>query len=288
LRVILAVLALASAGCARESATLTILHFSDVTETALAAEGGGGGLARVAALRGELLRTVPPVLTTLGGDYLAPATAGGAPEPAGGQMVAVLNATGVDWATFGEHDFDLPHAAFRQRLAEQQFRIVSSNVTDANGFPFDGTVRSAVVPVSLGTQELRVGLIGLTLDANQQPWVRYLPPLEAAKSEIARLRLSGSLDAVVALTHLSLAEDAALAEAVDDIDVVLGGHEHENWMLRRGARFAPIVKADAEVRSVALVTLTFGDGGRPSVAVRLQRIDERIAPDPAVEAVGRE
>ena len=41
------------------------------------------------------------------------------------------------------------------------------------------------------------------------------------------------------------------------IDLVLGGHEHENWFLRRGAGFTPIVKADANVRSVAVVTLIY-------------------------------
>ena len=76
-------------------------------------------------------------MTTLGGDYLSPSAIGTAKvdgEPlAGRQMVDVLNAVGVDWATFGNHEFDVSEAAFRQRLAEQKFRIVSSNVTDANG-----------------------------------------------------------------------------------------------------------------------------------------------------------
>ena len=60
-------------------------------------------------------------------------------------MVDVLNAVGLDWAVFGNHEFDVPEAAFRARIAEGRFKIVASNVSDVNGQPFPGTVRSAVV-----------------------------------------------------------------------------------------------------------------------------------------------
>lgn len=284
-----AAIALAAA-CAPHPPSVTILHFNDVYEIEPVAGGRAGGLARVAALRAKLLDEHAPVLTTLGGDYLSPsaigtATVDGKPL-AGRQMVDVLNALGLDWATFGNHEFDLTQAAFQERLAEQKFKLVSSNVTDANGYAFEGIVRSAVIPVNVGSRDLRIGLIGVTIDANRKPWVKYAPPVEAAKAEIARLRSSGRLDAVVALTHLSLAGDQELTDAIDDIDLVLGGHEHENWILRRGARFTPILKADANVRSVVVATLRFDRGdGRPSVSERLEPIDDRLAPDPTVEAL---
>jgi 5'-nucleotidase/UDP-sugar diphosphatase len=287
-----AALACAMTACSRAPAAFTILHFNDVYEIEPVEGGHSGGLARVAAFRGGLLKTNPSLLTTLGGDYLSPSAIGTAVvdgEPlAGRQMVDVLNAVGVDWATFGNHEFDVSENAFRRRLAEQKFRIVSSNVTDANGLGFEGTVRSAVIPVHARTRDLRIGLIGLTVAANQKPWVKYLPPIAAAKTEIARIRAAGPVDAIVALTHLSLAGDQELVTAVDDIDLVLGGHEHENWIMRRGRRFTPIIKADANVRSVAVVTLTFDRGdGRPSVSGTLEFIDDRIAPDPAVDAIAR-
>ena len=84
----------------------------------------------------------------------------------------------------------------------------------------------------------------------------YAPPVVAAREQLAQLQ--GKVDAVIALTHLSLAADQDLVTQVPGIDLVLGGHEHENWFLRRGSNFTPIVKADANVRTVAIVTLTFG------------------------------
>jgi 5'-nucleotidase len=74
--------------------------------------------------------------------------------------------------------------------------------------------------------------------------------------------------------------------AVPEVDVALGGHEHENWIARRGPRFVPIVKADANVRSLAIVSMAFGaPGTRPVVSTRLQIVDDTIPDDPAVAAV---
>ena len=281
---------LALAGCSRGRANFTILHVSDLSTIEPVEGGRAGGLARLAAFRSRLLKTSLPVLTTLGGAYLAPtaldtAPVGGQPL-AGRQMVDVLNAVGLDWAAPGSRAFDLPEAVFHQRLAEQRFQLVSSNVTDVNGYIFDGTVRSAVLPIHTRARDLRIGLIGLTAATNARPWVKYRPPIEAARAEIARIRSAGPVDAILALTDLPLADDEALAAAVGDIDLVLGGRDRGNRVLRGGPRFTPIVRPDANARSAAVVTLTFDRGdGRPSVVVRLQPLDAGIAPDPAIQAL---
>jgi 5'-nucleotidase len=270
---------------------VTIVHLNDVYEI-LPVEGGkSGGLARVATVIRQMKATQSPLLTTLGGDYLSPSALGtaivdGAPM-AGRQMVDVLNATGVDWATFGNHEFDVSEAAFRAHLTQAKFRIVSSNVTDANGQPFPGVPTSAIAQIEVAGRTVRIGLIGLTIDHTVKSWVRYRDGIAAARDEVAKLR--GRTDAIVALTHLSLEQDAELVTAVPGIDLVLGGHEHENWLMYRGAQFVPIVKADANVRSLAIVTLTFRTpSARPEVSARLQVIDERIALDPSVDAVARQ
>src|SRR5262245_24911653 len=176
---------------ARGPATFTILHLNDIYEITPIEAGKAGGLARVARFRAELKAKDPTLLTTLGGDYLSPSalgTARVAGEPLRGkQMVAVLNIVGVDWATFGNHEFDIPEAALRARLTESSFKLVSSNVTDGTGALFPNTVRSAVVPIRTPTGTVRVGLIGLTIDANKQTWVRYSEPIAAAQSAIAEI-----------------------------------------------------------------------------------------------------
>jgi 5'-nucleotidase / UDP-sugar diphosphatase len=271
----------------RRPASFTILHFNDVYEITPVEGGKSGGLARVARFRAELKAKDPTLLTTLGGDYVSPSalgTARVAGEPLRGrQMVAVLNLVGVDWATFGNHEFDIPEAALRARLGESKFTLVSSNVSDASGALFPNTRRSAVVPVKTAGGTIRVGLIGLTIDANKQPWVRYSEPIGAAKAAIAEIK--GRYDVLIALTHLALAGDQQLAEQVPDIDLILGGHEHENWILERGEHFTPIIKADANVRTLAIVTVGVpGRGARPTVSSRIQRVDDRMKAGPKTAA----
>src|SRR5262245_52649657 len=166
---------------AARPATFTILHLNDVYEITPVEAGKAGGLARVARFRAELKAKDPTLLTTLGGDYVSPSALGTARVDGqalrGKQMVAVLNLVGVDWAIFGNHEFDIPEAALRERLAESKFRLVASNVTDAAGALFPNSVSSAIVPIKTPGGTVRVGLIGLTIDANRQSWVRYTEPI---------------------------------------------------------------------------------------------------------------
>ena len=273
---------------AGQGSTITILHFNDVYEITPTEGGRAGGLARVANFRARLKARVPNLITTLGGDYVSPSALGTArvngERLAGKQMVAVLNFLGVDWATLGNHEFDIPEAAFRSRMAESTFHVVSSNVTDKNGALFPNTVPSAIVPIKTASGTVRVGLIGLTIDSNKQAWVRYAPALDAARTALAQLK--GKVDIVVALTHLVLADDRALAEQLPEIDLILGGHEHENWVIERGEHFTPIVKADSNVRTVAVVTLRLAKkGARPVITTRLERMDSSVPEGPRTKAL---
>jgi 5'-nucleotidase len=271
-------------------AVVTIVHLNDIYEIQPVEGGKFGGPARVATVIANLKKTQAALLTTLGGDYLSPSALGTARidgKPiAGRQMVDVLNLMGLDWATFGNHEFDVSEEAFRANLAAGTFKIVSSNVSAADGQPFPGVPRSAIVPLTVGARVIRLGLIGVTIDSTPKPWVRYRDPIVAAREEIAKLR--GQVDAIVALTHLSVSDDASFVVALPEVDLVLGGHEHENWDIRRGAGFTPIIKADANVRSVAIVTMTFGAAAtRPTVASHLQIIDASIPAWPSVEALAQ-
>lgn len=277
----------AGSGCGQAApATLTIVHFNDVYEIGPVEGGRVGGLARVATVINNLRRTHSPVLTTLGGDYLSPSALATArldgERIAGRQMVDVLNAVGLDYATLGNHEFDLAEPAFHARLAQSEFKIITSNVTDLNGVPFPNTEAFTIVPVRVGGRDLRIGMIGVTLAANPQPWVRYHPVIESARAAIQQM---GQVDAIIALTHLSLEDDGALVRAIPEIDISLGGHEHENWLMYRGPGLTPIVKADANVRTLAIVGMTFPEGQRPDVSIRLEPITDAVTPDPAVDAV---
>lgn len=268
-----------------EQIHVTILHLNDIYEITPVEGGKAGGPARVAALRKELKKKNPNTITILGGDALSPSALGTAvidgEALAGRQMVEVLNAVGVDYATFGNHEFDLKESQFLQRLSESKFVWISSNCTDAAGNSYPRVPTGLVLNIRGKTGVFRIGLIGLTLDVNPKNYVRYADPIQSARSQVGVLK--DRVDALVAITHLDLAQDMALANAVPELSLILGGHEHENIQVWRGDDFTPILKADANVRSVYIVELVY-DTVKKSLTIepRLKKIDDKMAEDPAV------
>ncbi|MCL7488101.1 MAG: bifunctional metallophosphatase/5'-nucleotidase [Desulfobulbaceae bacterium] len=260
-----------------------ILQMNDIYELAPVSGGKEGGLARVAALRKELLAQNKNTITVLAGDLFSPSALGTAKVDgerlAGRQIVAVMNSLGLDYITFGNHEFDLDEQHFLARLAESHFSWISSNVVDRNSHPFKGVAATKVLLLhdELG-RSVRLGLFGLTAPLNRKEYVHYDDPVTTARQVVSKLR--DQVDVLVALTHLPIEDDIALAASVPGIDVILGGHEHENMQLWRGPGFVPIFKADANARTVYIHRL-FWDSGLASLTIssELRRVDDRIAPD---------
>lgn len=274
-----------------DAVQVTLLHINDVYEIGPVEGGKAGGLARVATILKRLRAGDPGTRMLLGGDFLSPSAMGTArlrgERLAGRQMVSVLNAAGLDLATFGNHEFDLDWPALSRRVAESRFSYVSTNVTDSLGAALYQTPRHTILrfPGPQG-QTVRIGFLGATIDQVRKPNLRYQSPLDAFRREIALIR--DSVDAIVALTHLTLGGDVNLADSIPELDLILGGHEHENWAVRRGARLTPILKADANVRSVAIVHLTVRAGARAAVDYRIVAVTDSIPEDPAVAQLVRQ
>jgi 5'-nucleotidase len=251
-----------------------ILHFNDVYEITPVEAGRSGGLARVAALRSALRDSFPTLITTLGGDFISPSALGTARVAGerlnGKQMISVLNAVGLDVAVLGNHEFDVSRDAFLARMNESRFTLLGANVSDSSGQPFAKVVPHTIRNVRTGSRDVRVAFFGVVITANRPSWSRIDDPIETARREATLLR--DSADVIIALTHLTVSDDARLVEQIPEIDLVLGGHEHENYTLRRGARFAPVIKGDANVRSLQIVSI------RPPAAGRRAEVSSRLQP----------
>ncbi|HZB28201.1 MAG TPA: metallophosphoesterase, partial [Gemmatimonadales bacterium] len=96
-------------------------------------DNGRGGLARVATVR-RRLADQGPVLFVLAGDFLSPSLS--TKYFQGRQMIDVLNAAKLDYATFGNHEFDLERDTLVARIADSRFKWISSNCTEADGKAF--------------------------------------------------------------------------------------------------------------------------------------------------------
>jgi 5'-nucleotidase len=273
---------------ARDVVALTILQMNDVYEITPVAGGAQGGLARVATIRKDLLGRNPNTITVLAGDLFNPSAMGLArvdgERLSGRQIVDVMNAVGLDYATFGNHEFDLSRADFLKRLSESRARWFSSNVLDSEGRPFPGVPAHVRFEVrNAAGRPARVGLFGLTTNENRPDYVTYTDFMDAARRQVAELR--PQVDILIAVTHLAVHDDIRLIEALPEIDLVIGGHEHEDMLLLRGARLTPIAKADANARTVYVHDIEFDPATRTlSVESKPRKVTADVREDTAVAA----
>ncbi len=276
---------LAAATRPERTAHHTIHQLNDVYDVTPVEKGKRGGLARVATLRGRIQRESPNILFVLAGDFLSPSTMSSMFQ--GSQMVAVLNAAGLDVATFGNHEFDFGPDITRERMQESHFEWVSANVLDpATGLPFGGAVPFVVRDLG----GVRVALFGLTTPQTQilskgAATLKFLDPIQAARDVLTRARHLKA-DVIIALTHQDMAEDKQLAAAVPGIDLILGGHEHVPLDARVGRTL--ILKAGSDAKFLGRIDLMVARGrGGSHVESKWELIPvtDATAPQPEVAAL---
>jgi 5'-nucleotidase/UDP-sugar diphosphatase len=228
---------------------VTFLHFNDVYE--LLPETGKGGLAQVATIvRNQRARNFNTIVT-FGGDLLSPSFMSGLTK--GSQMIDVLNAIGVDYATLGNHEFDFGPTVLRQRMSESNFAWLATSVSEDDGTPFAGANTTAIRRIGPFT----IGFFSVlstdsTTRSNPGQHVHFMAPVMAAGEAVKALRAHG-VDIVVALTHEPVADDKTLIDQVPGIDLVLGGDDHEPMLLQEHG--VPIVKAGHDAENLAVVDL---------------------------------
>lgn len=282
----LVLLGLAGFGRAQDGTELVevrLVHVNDIYQIApVDPAGSRGGLARLAGLVGKLRGEHPATIFVFGGDTLSPGIESGLFQ--GAQMMRAWNATALDLAVPGNHEFDFGAEVLRQRLAESRFPWLAANLIAEPPLPMvkTGELRE------LGG--VRIGFLGLltpdTVSLSKPgPQIRFDGLLAAARREAAALRAQGA-EAVVALTHANLVEDREIA-AAGAVDLILGGHDHH--LITETVGRIPILKAGSDARDALHVRLRFlREGGRHrllGVAWDILPVDARWPEDARVKAV---
>jgi 5'-nucleotidase len=286
LALLVIVLLLAGCGLLRRSSAgldlvkLTVLQINDAYTLEPVDDGRRGGMARLATLVKELRAKNPNTLFLLAGDFLSPSVL--STYLKGRQMIAVLDAIGMDAVTFGNHEFDFGPAVLIDRMRESRFAWISSNVRDKRtGSAFGGAQHDRIV--TLGG--LRVGLLGLTLAETAHRAaggrdVQFDDPLKVGVDTANGLRRRGA-QVVIAITHQDMDADRELGEKAP-IDLIVGGHEHEP-LVAESAR-AIITKAGSDARYLVQIDLWVTREGRlVERSWTFHEVSARLAPDSAVE-----
>ena len=141
--------------------------------------------------------------------------------------LAVMHLLGTDAMTVGNHEFDNGPENLARFVKAAKFPVLSANV-DASAEPaLAGLLRPFTL---LKRGAISIGVVGLTTletttGSSPGPNVRFTPPAAALQQAAAAARAQGA-QIVVALSHLGVAEDAALAGRVPGVDIFVGGHSH--------------------------------------------------------------
>ncbi len=277
--------------------TVTILHVSD-THSHLEAtgsrdrslEGTVGGIAKVSTVIAAAREKDPEALLLHAGDvlqgdfffnfYL------GVPE------LRWMAAMRFDAMAVGNHEFD-PGPEYLAGILAQGFASGSVPLLSANAGNLGGLAPFVFPSILKTASGVKVGIFGLTVpdDPMCQNGSVVLDPdvVAVASRQAAALRGSGA-EIVVLLSHLGLSSDTAVAEGVEGIDVIVGGHDHY------------LLEEPVEVRSPSGSTVLivqagphFAYVGRMRLALRGRRVhlagydlipvEDRVRPDPGVGAL---
>ncbi len=232
---------------------ITILHTNDIHGHLLPWQGWEGelagkqvgGLDRLATRVRQVRAEVGPerVLLLDGGDTIGDNMI--AAETEGRAVIEAMNAIGYDAMVMGNHEPDFTAEKLRSRIAEARFPVLAANIQ------LQGGGRFATPYVVREVNGIRIGILGIaypntpltTAQKNVQS-LRFREAVKTAREYVPRMKEEGA-DIVVALTHLGLSADKALAEKVSDIDVIVGGHSHNRMKQAMRAGNTLIVQAGA-------------------------------------------
>ena len=247
-----------------EPLPITLIHLNDWDR--MGEDNGRGGAARIAAVvnaeRARVEAAGGLAMVTFGGDMISPSVLSGIDR--GAHMIDLANAVGFDLAVPGNHEFDFGPEVLQERLAESDATWLLANIDYRGQRGFPGTRATALIE----KDGYKLGFLGLLTPDTAEisaagDSVAFLPQAEIAAALAAELRSAGA-DLVIALTHNRTSEDTDLLRRVRDIDIVLGGHDHEltAWYDGRQA----ILKSRSQGRYVGVLNVVLDRVGGESGA----------------------
>ncbi|KAH0473406.1 MAG: hypothetical protein KVP17_001552 [Porospora cf. gigantea B] len=232
---------------------ITILHFNDVYNIEQGPDGMGGISRFVTAVR-RFANCNPLILFS--GDLFNPSMLSTLTR--GRHMVPFFNLLKVHTACVGNHDLDFGVDQMEYLIGSCQCPWVLSNVMDAYNpdMPL-GSSRSYRI---FEWQGHRVGIIGLV----EKEWLSTLATLgpkdlvysdfvETGKALCAFLK-SKEVTLIIALTHMRSPNDERLARGCPDIDIILGGHDHEYFGFKR-LHNSLVGKSGTDFREFSVLTV---------------------------------
>lgn len=279
----------ALAGAASADYTLHVIHINDLhsriepiskydstcAEEDNAAGECFGGIARVATMINQLrdeLDGENVIVLDAGDQYqgsLMYTTYKGDVE------IEFMNKIGFDAMAVGNHEFDDGDEGLLKLLDGAEFPVLSGNLDVSQSNILAGKLNDTVV---LDVNGEKIGIVSaLAVDtpetSSPSDAVIFSDEIENLQHDVDALTADG-VDKIIALNHVGVNKDMAIAEAVSGLDAVVGGHSHTEFSNVKEGAYAyptmvgdvPVVQAYAYSKYVGHLTLVFDDDGNVTSA----------------------
>ncbi len=277
---------------------LTLLHTNDIHAHDLPfAERGRllGGMARIGYLIKAIKGSHKNVIAIDAGDFFQ-----GTPlfQLYEGEVeVNLLNKANYDIATIGNHEFDNGPKNLAKQLALANFSLISANLDWTKEPDLNRLIKPSVLKTVDGEKVAFIGAITPELEhvALKLGEVKVKSPgatwIEPIAQEVDKYKRQG-VNKIVLVTHVGVELDKQLAQALPDVDVIVGGHSHTRldkpvWVDHADGGTTAIVQTGCYTRALGKFDLVFDPAGRliPSQCdYHLISITDRIREDPAIAA----
>lgn len=139
-------------------------------------------------------------------------------------IVDYFNAEGLRAQNIGDRDLGLGRAALGALAKRAKYPFITTNIVDAqSGQPL--FAKFALFDVGEGIQRTKVAVFGLVTDRTrpaEAEKLKIVPPIDALRPAIAEAKTQGATVFIV-LSQLMARDEAAISEALPEIQLFLGG-----------------------------------------------------------------
>ncbi len=278
----------ALAAC-KDGDRLTLLHFNDYhgqleSYADPESKANVGGIARLARAVEKIRGEDPslPVILLFAGDVLQGTLTSslflGIPD------ILMFEKLGVDAAAVGNHELDYGQDAFRRLGQLARFPFLSANVQSQ---PEPLPIKPYVLIAKPNAP--KVAVLGLTtndLTTATHPknvhGVTVEEPLAVTQRHLAALRAES--DMVVVLSHMGIADDRRLARDIPELELIIGGHNHNVYAQPIMEGDVAIVQAGERGRWLGRMDHTCKGGRMTRSAYQLLPMDASAAEHPEIAA----
>ena len=183
----------------------------------------------------------------------------------GADAVAMMNATGYDVATIGNHEFDYGYAQLAENMKAAKFKVLCADVLGADG----KTIFDANTIIEKGG--VKIGFFGLeTPEAQTKANPKLIEGLKflagkdgkelyaCADAQVKALKEQGA-DLIVCLSHLGIDGSSEpytsydLAKNVKGIDFIIDGHSHS--VITAGPNGEDIQSTGTAFANIGVITI---------------------------------